>query len=177
MLSAQSTMKEYTRAEGNFHKEIYSWRDQQGRNKTRRTEWESRELSGGFMESNTVEKAIKTEVDTRTEKKKKKKSGQARLVYVTWRWALRYQATSTKWVSDTTKRTLEKGRKTLYLPSVIYWTDQSINRDYRDNQETLYPWQVFLLPWLSCLSWYTKQCRSHRAQKKRRKKKAENRSS
>ena len=67
--------------------EIYSWKDQQDRIKSRRTEWESWELSGEFMEWNTVERAIKTEIDTRThsppKKKKKKKerkeSGQARL--------------------------------------------------------------------------------------------------
>ena len=35
-------------------------------NKIRRTEFESGELSGEFMESNTVERAIKTEIDTRT---------------------------------------------------------------------------------------------------------------
>ena len=35
-------------------------------NKIRRTELESGELSGEFMESNTVERAIKTEIDTRT---------------------------------------------------------------------------------------------------------------
>ena len=39
-----------------------------------------RELSGEFMEGNTVERAIKTEMDTRTERGKK--SGQALLVYV-----------------------------------------------------------------------------------------------
>ena len=47
--------------------ETYSWKDQWGRNKTGRTEWESRDLSGGFREWNTVERAIKTEIDTRTE--------------------------------------------------------------------------------------------------------------
>ena len=36
-----------------------------------KTESESGELSGEFMENNTVEMAIMTETDTRTEKKKK----------------------------------------------------------------------------------------------------------
>ena len=36
-------------------------------NKTRRTEWESREMSGGSVERNTVERAIQTEIDTKTE--------------------------------------------------------------------------------------------------------------
>ena len=39
------------------------------------------ELSGEIMKRNTVERAIKTEIDTRTGFFKKK-SGQARLVYV-----------------------------------------------------------------------------------------------
>ena len=50
-----------------YVEEIYSWKDQQGRNATARTEWESGELSGEFMEWNTVERATKTEKDTRTE--------------------------------------------------------------------------------------------------------------
>ena len=37
------------------------------RDKTRRTEWENGELSGEFMEWNKVERAIRTETDTRTE--------------------------------------------------------------------------------------------------------------
>ena len=57
------------KAEGDCHKEIYSWKDHQGRNKTKRTEWESGKLSGEFMEWNTVERAIETEIDTRTEYK------------------------------------------------------------------------------------------------------------
>ena len=44
-------------------------------NKIRRTELESGELSGEFMESNTVERAIKREIDTRTRYKKKKGVG------------------------------------------------------------------------------------------------------
>ena len=64
---SQSTTKDHIRAEGDFHKEIYSWKDQLGRNKTRRTEWESEELLGEFMEWNRVERAIETEIDTRTE--------------------------------------------------------------------------------------------------------------
>ena len=39
---------------------------------------EGAELSGGFMERNTVERTIRTETDTR----KSKRSGQARVVYV-----------------------------------------------------------------------------------------------
>ena len=50
-------------------REIYSWKDHQGRINTGRTEWESRELSEEFMEWNTVERARKTEIDTRTEEK------------------------------------------------------------------------------------------------------------
>ena len=46
MLKAQSTAKAYIRAEGDFDKEIYSWKDQYDRYKTRRTEWESGELLG-----------------------------------------------------------------------------------------------------------------------------------
>ena len=38
------------------------------RNKAGRTEGESRKLSGEFMEWNTVERAIQTETDTRTNK-------------------------------------------------------------------------------------------------------------
>ena len=36
-------------AEGDFHEEIYSSKDQWGRNKTGRTKWKSRELSGFFL--------------------------------------------------------------------------------------------------------------------------------
>ena len=39
------------------------------RNKTGRTERESGELTGEFMEGNTVQRAVKTETDTRTEQK------------------------------------------------------------------------------------------------------------
>ena len=42
-------------------------------------QWQRGELSVEFMERNTVERAIKTEMDTRTEKIR---SGQALLVYV-----------------------------------------------------------------------------------------------
>ena len=48
-----------------------SWKDPYGRNKTGRAEWESGELSGEFMEQNTVEMAITS-----------KRCGQARSVYV-----------------------------------------------------------------------------------------------
>ena len=37
---------DYIWAEGDFHEELYSWKDQQGKKKTGRTEWESGELSG-----------------------------------------------------------------------------------------------------------------------------------
>ena len=67
MFSVQSTIRDYIRAEGDFHKEIHSWKDQWGRYKTERTEWERGELSGEFMEWNTVERTIKTEIGTRTE--------------------------------------------------------------------------------------------------------------
>ena len=66
------------------------------RKKIRRSEgWENGELSGEFMERNTVERAKKTEMETKT---KEKRSGQAQLVYVkgishnirtTWKWARR----------------------------------------------------------------------------------------
>ena len=52
---------DYIRTEGDFHKEICNWKDQNGRDQTRRTDWENGELSGEFMEWNTVETAIKTE--------------------------------------------------------------------------------------------------------------------
>ena len=44
-----------------------------------RTEWESGELSGEFIERNTVERALKTERDAES---RLKRSGQVRLVYV-----------------------------------------------------------------------------------------------
>ena len=58
---------DHIKAEEDFHKETYSWKDQKGSGKIGRTEWENRELSGEFMEWNTVEMATKTEIDTRTE--------------------------------------------------------------------------------------------------------------
>ena len=65
---AQSTIEDYyIGAEGDFYKEIYIWNDQKGRDKTGRKEWENGEVSGEFMEWNTVERAKKTETDTRTE--------------------------------------------------------------------------------------------------------------
>ena len=67
VLSPASHYMDYIRAEGDFHKETYSWKDQQGRDKTGRTERENGELSEEFMEWNTVEKAMKTEIHTRTE--------------------------------------------------------------------------------------------------------------
>ena len=59
---------------------------------TGRTEWESKKLSGEFMAWNTVERAIKTEIDTKTEWKG---VGKTWLVYIkdinrnipaTWSW-------------------------------------------------------------------------------------------
>ena len=64
---AQSTINDRIRAEGDFHKEIYSLKGQLGRNKTGRTERKSGELSGEFMERNRVKRAMKTETGTRTE--------------------------------------------------------------------------------------------------------------
>ena len=68
------------RAEGDFHKEVYSLKDQYGRTKTGRTEWESGELLGEFIEWNTVERVIKTETDTRTEFKKNRSEQHPHLV-------------------------------------------------------------------------------------------------
>ena len=53
-----------------FIKRCISWKDRWGRDKTGRTEWENGELSGEFMEWNTVERAIKTEKQTQEENKK-----------------------------------------------------------------------------------------------------------
>ena len=47
-----------------FHKAIYIV---ERTNKTGRTESENGELSGEFIERNTVERATKTEIGTRTE--------------------------------------------------------------------------------------------------------------
>ena len=66
---AQSTTKDFIRAEGDFHKVIYNWKGQYGRDRTGRTEWENGELSGELMEWNKVERAIKTETDKSTEQK------------------------------------------------------------------------------------------------------------
>ena len=68
MFWAQSTTRDYIRVEADFYKEIYSWKDQKDRGETG-TELENRELSGEFMEWNAVERAIKTELDTRTEER------------------------------------------------------------------------------------------------------------
>ena len=59
------------RAEEDFPNKRHSGKDQEGRGKSGRTESENGELSGQFMELNTVERPIKTEIDTRTEFKKK----------------------------------------------------------------------------------------------------------
>ena len=67
MFWAQSTTRDYIRAEGDFYKEIHSWKDQEGRDETRKREWENRELFGEVMAWNTVERAKETEIDTRTE--------------------------------------------------------------------------------------------------------------
>ena len=51
-----------------------SEKDEWVRNKTKRTEWESGELSGEFIEWNTVARAIETDTYTRTELKKRASS-------------------------------------------------------------------------------------------------------
>ena len=43
---AQVATREYIRAEGDFHKEMHSRKNQWGRDKIRRTEWENEELQG-----------------------------------------------------------------------------------------------------------------------------------
>ena len=67
--AAQSTTTDHIRAEGDFHKQTYSWKDQQGRDKTGRTEWENGELSGEFMEWNKVERAIREKLTQEQNKK------------------------------------------------------------------------------------------------------------
>ena len=71
---AQSAARDHIRAEEDFLKEIYSWKDQFNRDKTERTEWENGVLSGEVMEWNIVERAITTEIDTRTNKKERANS-------------------------------------------------------------------------------------------------------
>ena len=44
------TTKDYIRAEGDFRKETYSGKGQEGRDKTGRTERENRQVSGKFIE-------------------------------------------------------------------------------------------------------------------------------
>ena len=57
--------KDYIKATGDFRKEIV---ERVNEAEIRSEEqWESEELSGESMEWNTVERAIKTETDTRTE--------------------------------------------------------------------------------------------------------------
>ena len=56
---------------GDFNKGIYCRKDQQGRNKTGRTERESGELLGEFVERNIVAGAIETETNTKNRIKKK----------------------------------------------------------------------------------------------------------
>ena len=76
MLSAQSTTNDYIRAEGDFYKEIYTYIVERTSKAEIRPEeeWEG-ELLAKFMEWNTVERAIKTETDTRTEQKSKLHQG------------------------------------------------------------------------------------------------------
>ena len=57
---------------------MYSRKDQQGRNKTGRTEWENRDLSGEFKEWKTVKKGHK---ERNRHKNRMKSSWQAWLVY------------------------------------------------------------------------------------------------
>ena len=94
MFWAQSTSMDYIRAEGDFHTETYGWKDQQGRDKTGRIEWENGRVVGRIHGMKYSWKGHKTEIDTRTEYIKR--SGQARLIYefdincnipTTWRWA------------------------------------------------------------------------------------------
>ena len=75
------------------HEEVYCRKDQEGRIKAERAEWESGELSGKFMEWNTVENGHQYR---NRHKNWIKRNGQARLVSVkdinrnvptTWRWA------------------------------------------------------------------------------------------
>ena len=57
MFWAQSTTRDCIRAEGDFHKETYNWKDQLERDKIERTERKNRELSGEFVEYDIVESA------------------------------------------------------------------------------------------------------------------------
>ena len=78
--------------------------------------WESGELSREFMEWNTVERAIKTETDTRTEQKRR---GQARLVYI---WDINGNVPTTRWahrdIGDTDHTHNRLDRKQLIIQSL-----------------------------------------------------------
>ena len=71
--------------EGDFHKRVYSWKDQWGRIKTGRSDWESGELSGEFMEWNSW----KGHKDRNRHKHRIKRSGQAWFFYVFDTWSKR----------------------------------------------------------------------------------------
>ena len=97
----QSTTRDYIRAEGDFRKEIYSWKDQQGRNERRRVrKWRLvRRISG-------MKYSWKGHKDRNGHKNRMKRSGQAWLGYVkdinrniptTWRWACGNPAWRRRW--------------------------------------------------------------------------------
>ena len=70
VLYAQSTTKYYIRAEGDFHKEIYIVERTKKEEMRPEEQRESGELSGEFMERNTVERATKTKKQTQKQHKK-----------------------------------------------------------------------------------------------------------
>ena len=78
VLKAQSIQKDYIRAEGGFQEEIYSWKDQWGRNETGRTVRKQRAVGRIYG----MKSGWKGHEDRNRHKNKIKRSGQARLVYV-----------------------------------------------------------------------------------------------
>ena len=72
---------DHIRAEGDFHKEIYSSKDQYDRNKTGKAV-RKRTVVGRIYGTKSFERAIKTDRYKNRIKKKLKKGGQARLVHV-----------------------------------------------------------------------------------------------
>ena len=76
---AQSPTRDHIRAEEDFHTELNSWKDQQARDKTGKTEWKKRRVVGRIYEMKYSWKGHK---DRHRHKNRMKRNGQARLDYV-----------------------------------------------------------------------------------------------
>ena len=148
------------RAEGDFRKEIYSWKDQHGRNKTGRREWTAKSC----WENLWNEIQLKGHRVRNRQKNRIKRSGQTLSVYIkdtncsiptTWRWArgdsMEISTEKTKLMTNSTSginteikvngQKLETVTNFKYLGSVI--TDMGSKPNKHRQQQHWQGWNQF----------------------------------